>query len=477
MFRHFSFKFRLAGLCLLLVLVLTSWLFQSGQSAHAKGAWIMLSPNAGLPTSTVKVKGTQFGSQETVSLSFDSTPVGNATTSSKGAFSTTITIPQAARTGFHKVTARGQSSGLVASARFQVLAVDWPTFGFDTNHSHFNPYENQLNSSNVSNLAKAWSFLGTSNFYIAPAVVDGVVYATDTISLYAIDAATGTRLWKTSGINGYQSSPAVANGVVYISEATNNLVAIDAATGAKLWTYDVGRFLSASPVVANGLVYIGSFGDEEPFDAIDAVTGKTRWTYPMSSVFSSPAVANGIVYVADGNGIVYALDAANGSERWTFQAQQNIASSPTVVNGVVYIGSDDGNVYALDAATGAKLWSYQTGGDVKSSPAVANGIVYISSDQLYALDVATGSKLWSFPVAYNYGADTTPVVANGVVYVSSDRLYALNATNGTQLWNYALGGEASPVVVNGTVYIGGSNSHNHHEYALRLPTTVPAVHP
>ena len=35
-------------------------------------------------------------------------------------------------------------------------------------------------------------------------------------------------------------------------------------------------------------------------------------------------------------------------------------SSPAVANGVVYVGSDDGNVYALNAATGAELWSYTT---------------------------------------------------------------------------------------------------------------------
>src|SRR5208282_713818 len=35
-----------------------------------------------------------------------------------------------------------------------------------------------------------------------------------------------------------------------------------------------------------------------------------------------------------------------------------VASSPAVANGVVYVGSNDGNVYALNASTGAKLWSY-----------------------------------------------------------------------------------------------------------------------
>jgi PQQ enzyme repeat len=46
-------------------------------------------------------------------------------------------------------------------------------------------------------------------------------------------------------------------------------------------------------------------------------------------------------------------------------------SSPAVANGVVYVGS--GDVYALNARTGAKLWTYATGSYVWSSPAVVNG--------------------------------------------------------------------------------------------------------
>ena len=55
-------------------------------------------------------------------------------------------------------------------------------------------------------------------------------------------------------------------------------------------------------------------------------------------------------------------------------------SSPAVANGIVYVGSNDKNLYALDAKTGAKLWSYATGNSVESSPIVTNGMVYVGSD-------------------------------------------------------------------------------------------------
>ncbi len=61
------------------------------------------------------------------------------------------------------------------------------------------------------------------------------------------------------------------------------------------------------------------------------------------------------------------------TQKWSYATSEAISSSPAVANGVVYVGSDDGKVYALDAATGAFDWSYTTGEATSSSPAVANG--------------------------------------------------------------------------------------------------------
>jgi outer membrane protein assembly factor BamB len=56
-----------------------------------------------------------------------------------------------------------------------------------------------------------------------------------------------------------------------------------------------------------------------------------------------------------------------------------VYSSPAVAAGVVYIGSKDDYVYALDASTGDLLWGYKTGSSVYSSPAVAGGVVYVGA--------------------------------------------------------------------------------------------------
>ncbi len=145
-------------------------------------------------------------------------------------------------------------------------------------------------------------------------------------------------------------------------------------------------------------------------------------------------MANGVVYVGSGDNI-YALNATTGTLLWSYTTGDWVFSSPAVANGVVYVGSRDGNVYALNASTGTLLWSYATGEYVDSSPAVANGVVYVGSENnnVYALNASTGTLLWSYTTAP--GAFLARV-ANGVLYVSSRNVYALDATTGAKLWSY-----------------------------------------
>lgn len=104
----------------------------------------------------------------------------------------------------------------------------------------------------------------------------------------------------------------------------------------------------------------------------------------------------GWFYVAGGSytdSLVYALNATTGAELWSYATGNQVYSSPAVANGVVYIGSDDGNLYALNAATGVKLWSYATGGSV-GDPVVANGMVYVS---------ATETSNENIPILFAFG--------------------------------------------------------------------------
>jgi outer membrane protein assembly factor BamB len=85
---------------------------------------------------------------------------------------------------------------------------------------------------------------------------------------------------------------------------------------------------------------------------------------------------------------VYALNAKTSALLWSYYIGAGYPqfSSPAVANGVVYIGAADRRAFALNARTGALLWSHRSyGGNV--SPAVADGVVYFPSDngKVYAL--------------------------------------------------------------------------------------------
>jgi len=269
--------------------------------------------------------------------------------------------------------------------------------------------------------AERWAF-PAFNSGETPAVARGLVYAASNDGrLHALDVATGETRWVFgTGSFRFFNSPTVAGGTVYVGGG-DTVFALDAATGTKRWSVH-RRGSYASPAVVGGTVYVGA-GDGKVL-ALDAATGAERWRFDTRAfVYSSPAVVDGVVYVGSGDGVVFAIDATTGAERWRFQTAGElnsvVESSPAVANGVVYIGSRDHNVYALEADTGAVRWAFRTGDFVLSSPAVANGVVYVGSDDrnVYALDAGTGARVWSFRTRGAIGS--SPVVANGMVFVGA----------------------------------------------------------
>ncbi|MGH2479399.1 MAG: PQQ-binding-like beta-propeller repeat protein [Ktedonobacteraceae bacterium] len=44
---------------------------------------------------------------------------------------------------------------------------------------------------------------------------------------------------------------------------------------------------------------------------------------------------------------LYAFDAKSGAQKWSFPTRGKIYSSPIVADGMIYVGSADGNAYAF----------------------------------------------------------------------------------------------------------------------------------
>ena len=175
------------------------------------------------------------------------------------------------------------------------------------------------------------------------------------------------------------------------------------------WRAPTDGDVISSPAIADGTVYVGS-GDGHLY-ALDLANGERRWRYDAGgAVNSSPAVGGGLVYATARDGSIFAVDAATGTRRWRITTGPDLPlpwghesgdyflSSPAYLDGTIVVGAGDGGVYALDAATGKQKWRAQTEGRVRASPAIANGRVYAASfdGRVYCLDLKTGAVRWRY---------------------------------------------------------------------------------
>ena len=249
-----------------------------------------------------------------------------------------------------------------------------------------------------------------------------------------------------------------------------------------------------TPLMANGetLSSSGSNSDDWPMFNHDLShtgyssssapkTNQVLWTFTTGdAVETSPAVADGMVYVGSDDGYVYALNVFNGSLVWKYNTYGPVQSSPAVVDGVVFVGGFHSHaVFALNAHTGALVWNYTTKSvypNKISSTAVANGLVYVDVANsgfggiLYALNASTGRLAWKYnPSAW---LSSSPTVYNGKVYIgTTSEVVALDATSGKPSWSYYVTskgptsnggspiyfGASSLSINNGLLYIGTTN--------------------
>lgn len=127
---------------------------------------------------------------------------------------------------------------------------------------------------------------------------------------------------------------------------------------------------------------------------------KLIWTHvaPGGSIFSQPAVANGIAYWGSLDGYEHATDIKTNAKVWaTYLGKttgncggtNGVASSSTIatvniggtLTAVDFVSGGNANFYALNAATGVILWHTSLGSSPShflwSSPAFYNGSIYI----------------------------------------------------------------------------------------------------
>jgi outer membrane protein assembly factor BamB len=122
------------------------------------------------------------------------------------------------------------------------------------------------------------------------------------------------------------------------------------------------------------------------------------------AIFTAPVVADGHVYVVDGSGVAFCLDAETLRVDWKFQSSGgktncNNVSSPAIAEGYLHFGTMAGSYYVLDKISGNVVKEISCGEPIFSSPVVANGRIYFATlgSRVYALEPdGTVCWVWDF---------------------------------------------------------------------------------
>jgi outer membrane protein assembly factor BamB len=326
-----------------------------------------------------------------------------------------------------------------------------------------------------------------------------VYVGSDEGSLYAFDLATGARRWRVNLESPVSASPAVGGGLVYVAARDGRVWAFDAGTGTRRWRlstgalrafpwgHESGDYYVSSPTYVAGVVVFGA-GDGQVY-AVESSSGRIRWRAATGGrIRGTPAVSEGRVFVGAFDGRVYCFDLSTGALRWRFETsgvglhsenfgydRRSVQSSPAVADGVVYVGARDGFLYAIDAQTGRQRWTFDHKISwVNSSPAAFGGLVFVGSSDAHfvqAVDSA-GTERWRTTTPGLVWS--SPAVAGTVVYFGdgSGGLHAVDRTSGAERWVFRTSASiySSPAVSGEYIVVGSSDGG---VYAVRADDGPP----
>jgi outer membrane protein assembly factor BamB len=198
---------------------------------------------------------------------------------------------------------------------------------------------------------------------------------------------------------------AVSNDVAYFGTLQHTLYAVDLADNADyarpedriLWTFDTGGAIAGSPLVTDTGLYIGTFGNNvyslnlayrEKHPDADSLDATSEWKFDTGAwVWATPVLSDGILYVANMPGEVFALDAGNGQTRWNAPARagKEIVASPFIFESnrgpALGVTSGEKDITVIVLASGQIAGEFVTDGNgTKSTPLPNRDTIFVHTD-------------------------------------------------------------------------------------------------
>lgn len=293
--------------------------------------------------------------------------------------------------------------------------------------------------------------------------------------VYALNAASGKLAWRLKGGGMFKASLCAYENRLYIGNTDNLLRCIDVATGRVIWRVDTGKDLDSSACVVDDRLYIA--GENGNLRCLVPQTGKQIWRRFVGGIGpgtvlgsngseTSPAVADGQVFTATYDGVLFCVDAASGKVNWKADTGDDTDASPVIYDAFVYACAEEKApyLYCFDREDGRQVWRYGTRtGGFYSTPAIADDRIWVGAEdgRLHCVGARDGKGIWTFQTGA--GVWCSPCVVDGkVIFGSRDaNLYCLDAQSGREIWRVKLDGRiiSSPCIVDGVIYIGTATGY------------------
>lgn len=247
------------------------------------------------------------------------------------------------------------------------------------------------------------------------------------------------------------------------------------------WTTTVGKkqelsaYLKLKPSVQGNIIYIAE--PNGTVEALDKNNGKIVWSRKLQDkIVSGPTLGRDYIALGTKNSKIIVLHQKNGTEAWQASITSAALSKPIIVNDKLIAKTIDGNLYAFKLASGEKLWMQEHGApglvlQASSSPVVMNDkflLVGYSDGKLDAVDLQTGQLLWQRSVVYANGIseveklvdiDTDPIVQGNTVLLGSYQGYlgAFSLETGQFIWRKPASIYKNMAVRGDTLYLTDSH--------------------
>ncbi|WAP58664.1 serine/threonine-protein kinase [Streptomyces sp. S465] len=259
-------------------------------------------------------------------------------------------------------------------------------------------------------------------------------------------------------------APLTVKDLVVAPAEGGRLRAFDVRTGRPRWTSRTAG-LTGRPLAAadDAVLTVDSNG---VLHALNARDGTERWKAPAADAATLLAVDDKAVYLTTRDGELRAVALTSYTALWTVpspvRTSEKSPAAAAAATGHLVVCGDDGQVVALDTARGKTLWGPTRRGTTALAPAIADNTVYLGGRSLTALALSTGEEKWSRPSGGGRGW-SAPVVAKGVVYaVDATDLSARRTDDGTDVWTLTFASEDSPqdapVIAGNSVWAGAGEA-------------------